>query len=366
MKKLILVLLFGLLITGCTVKYKVVGKYEDFNEVFIGSVDSDLVTGTSFIEVETVPSKMKCTGSSRIVHIPASNYIIPGNCAGQRGIAKLNCSITGPIEASFTAKSCLKGSGSGYDKEGRLFAFTFGMDDEEAQKELDILMREVKSKPELEIYEPEKVRAKKGFSTGSGFFISSDGHILTNYHVIENANTVHVLMEDQEVLARVVKADKVNDIAVIQIDSDGLITPLPFAKNTNTKVGEEVFTLGFPLIEIQGKEQKATFGRINSLSGIEDDIRLVQIDVPIQPGNSGGPLINSKGEIIGVVTATLDSIVTLYKSGVLPQNVNFAVKSDYILPTVEGLISISSDSEKKDFSHWVDEYRKSVRLIISR
>ena len=102
------------------------------------------------------------------------------------------------------------------------------------------------------------------------------------------------------------------------------------------------------------------------MSGIEDDVRLMQIDVPIQPGNSGGPLINSKGEVIGIVTATLDSIVTLYKKGVLPQNVNFAVKSDYIFPVLENITSENKSNSKKEFSAWVKKYRDSVKMVIAR
>ena len=92
----------------------------------------------------------------------------------------------------------------------------------------------------------------------------------------------------------------------------------------------------------------------------------MQIDVPIQPGNSGGPLINSKGEVIGIVTATLDSIVTLYKKGVLPQNVNFAVKSDYIFPVIDNIAPEKKNSSKKEFSSWVKKYRDSVKLVIAR
>jgi len=89
--------------------------------------------------------------------------------------------------------------------------------------------------------------------------------------------------------------------------------------------------LGYPLITIQGQEQKATFGKVNALSGIQDDIRFLQIDVPIQPSNSGGPLIDRKVRVIGVTNATLDVLNTLKESGSLPQNVNYAVKSDYII-----------------------------------
>ena len=238
MKQILLIIFFGLILSNCTVKYKVVGKYEEFNEVFIGTVNSDLMTGTSVIEVETVPSKMKCNGNSRITFIPASNYLIPGYCGGQKGVATLMCSLTGRVDATFTAKSCTKGYGTGFDKEGRMFAFTFGFKEEEAKIEIDRLMAEVKNKPDLPIYEPEKVRKEKGFSTGTGFFISNEGHMITNYHVIKNANKITVSINDKELVAKVIAQDKVNDIAIIKIDNVENISALPIIKAKNSDVGE--------------------------------------------------------------------------------------------------------------------------------
>ena len=363
MKQILLIIFFGLILSNCTVKYKVVGKYEEFNEVFIGTVNSDLMTGTSVIEVETVPSKMKCNGNSRITFIPASNYLIPGYCGGQKGVATLMCSLTGRVDATFTAKSCTKGYGTGFDKEGRMFAFTFGFKEEEAKIEIDRLMAEVKNKPDLPIYEPEKVRKEKGFSTGTGFFISNEGHMITNYHVIKNANKITVSINDKVLVAKVIAQDKVNDIAIIKIDNVENISALPIIK-ANSDVGEEVFTLGYPLVDVQGKELKATFGRINAMSGLEDDVRLMQIDVPIQPGNSGGPLINSKGEVIGNTQHLTNSYII--QKGVLPQNVNFAVKSDYIFPVLENITSENKSNSKKEFSAWVKKYKDSVKMVIAR
>ena len=121
-------------------------------------------------------------------------------------------------------------------------------------------------------------------------FFSNDGHMITNYHVIRNAKSVKVSIEDKEIDAEVISQDKANDIAIIKVDTP-VKNSIPIIKSNKTDVGEEVFTLGYPLVDVQGKELKATFGRVNSMSGLQDDIRLMQVDVPIQPGNSGGPLI---------------------------------------------------------------------------
>ena len=102
------------------------------------------------------------------------------------------------------------------------------------------------------------------------------------------------------------------------------------------RLGQEIFTLGYPLGEFLGSSVKLSTGDISSLYGIKDDPRLIQISNPIQPGNSGGPLLNEKGEIVGVVVSTLNAQYFYENNSVIPQNINFAIKSDY----VSNLISI--------------------------
>ena len=122
------------------------------------------------------------------------------------------------------------------------------------------------------------------------------------------------------------------------------MSSIPFVISTSskTKLGEDVFTLGFPLGEILGKSSKFSSGKINSLFGIQDDPRVYQISNPIQPGNSGGPLFNSNGEFIGIVFSSLNAKFFYENSDIIPQNVNFAIKSDYLL----NLISLLPDEKE--------------------
>ena len=175
---------------------------------------------------------------------------------------------------------------------------------------------------------------KKKSGSGTGFFVSRDGYLITNQHVVADATEIEVTMSDGEKYpATVVSSDSNNDVALLKIEAT--TTPLLIVSTTNVKKGTEVFTLGFPVVGIQGQEQKATYGRINALSGIQGDIRYFQIDVPVQPGNSGGPLITDDGQIIGIVTASLNQINVLKATGALPQNVNYAVKSEYFQPLLQ-------------------------------
>ena len=160
-------------------------------------------------------------------------------------------------------------------------------------------------------------------------------------------------------------------MALIKVDAEG-IRPLNIFNGSNINKGQEIFTIGYPLVQIQGQEPKATFGRINSLSGIKDDIRFFQIDAPIQPGNSGGPLLDNSGNVIGVVTATLAQFVALRESGSLPQNVNYAVKSDYFIPLLNSKIPGEWHSkDKNNESHpnipeSIKVVEKSIVLIIAK
>jgi S1-C subfamily serine protease len=134
--------------------------------------------------------------------------------------------------------------------------------------------------------------------------------------------------------------------------------------------GQEIFTLGYPLISLQGQEQKATFGRVNALSGVRGDTRFVQIDAPIQPGNTGGPLVNEKGEVVGIVSSMLHPMATLSLAGTLPQNVNYAVKSDLAHEMVRHWLG--SDWQEADpagssraFGELIAEIEDAVVLIIA-
>ncbi|HLV00618.1 MAG TPA: trypsin-like peptidase domain-containing protein [Acidobacteriota bacterium] len=143
---------------------------------------------------------------------------------------------------------------------------------------------------------------------GSGFFVDSEGHILTNYHVIEDAETLEVtLWDESKADAQVVGVDPINDVALLKIDcSAGECRPIKLAADKELKVGQKVLAIGNPF----GLQRTLTTGIISSLgrsletrTGIMDD--LIQTDAAINPGNSGGPLLNTSGEVIGINTAIL-------------------------------------------------------------
>ena len=211
------------------------------------------------------------------------------------------------------------------------------------------------------LYEPEI----KGF--GSGFIISKEGHILTCYHVIEGSGTVKVKVGDNLHSAKVIRKDSINDLALLKIS--GSFPALAFSSKRIAKMGQEVFTIGYPNPILQGVNAKLTKGSVNSLTGIQDDVRLYQISIPVQPGNSGGPLLDMNGNVIGIIVAMLDAKTTFKISGSLPQNVNYAVKGTYAqalldtLPEVSG--NLLSAYPKKSFDNVVDRVKKCVVLIVT-
>jgi S1-C subfamily serine protease len=361
-------LIFLLQATACTATYPVVGSFNDYNEVFKGQVNADLMRGTSFIQVTGQNSGIKCTGGSRVLHVPASNYIagmflIP-YCEGQTGIADLACDDGRRIRANWTADSCTSGSGSGHDQHGAVFQFAFGMSDAEARDKLAQQAAVAATRPALPVYKPKETRKQIGFSTGTAFLVTSDGYLVTNYHVIEDASQISLLVDGATVPARVITRDQANDVALLKAEIRG--TPISVSASAKLAVAEQVMTLGYPLVQIQGQALKASFGRVNALSGIGDDPRLVQIDVPIQPGNSGGPLVNERGELVGVVTATLNQLVTLRETGSLPQNVNYAVKAEYIRAILAELNLEKTSQSSSGFKAIVERYATSVYLVVAK
>jgi S1-C subfamily serine protease len=169
--------------------------------------------------------------------------------------------------------------------------------------------------------------------TGSGILFSRNGHILTNHHVIENASRFTVELNNNGVKnnyrAEVVISDKDNDIAILQIKDPPLQNfelNYSFKENGLMDVGSTVFTIGFPYaLSGMGKEAKFTDGKISSKTGYNGSINSFQTTIPVQPGNSGGPVFNESGQLVGLINATFKEA----------DNVSYAIKLNYIKNLIE-------------------------------
>ncbi len=166
--------------------------------------------------------------------------------------------------------------------------------------------------------------------TGTGFFITDEGHILTNNHVVSGAGAVAVVVEGQEPrIAEIVGLDEETDLALLKVD--GPAVPVTFGSTELARLGQTVFAIGFPSPQIQGVSHKVTMGIISSLTGLMDDAKSYQIDVAVQPGNSGGPLFSATGEVIGVVFARVDDAVYAEATGAIAQKINYAIKNGPVM-----------------------------------
>ncbi len=182
-----------------------------------------------------------------------------------------------------------------------------------------------------------------GFTTGTAFFISDDGYLLTNFHVVSEAVRIEVRTRQGKFSAKLIKTDRANDLALLKVvRGTELFRPLPLGVSRGVKLGDSVFTIGFPNTSVQGMEPKFTDGKINGIFGMQDDPRHFQISVAVQPGNSGGALVDARGNAIGIVTFRLDDLKTFRLTGSLPQNVNYAIKSAFVGAFLDAVPELTS------------------------
>jgi len=204
-------------------------------------------------------------------------------------------------------------------------------------------------------------------STGTGFFITSKGHLITNLHVIKGGRRIEVLTNNGLVSAELVKKDENNDLALLKVQ--GEFTVFAITSSRKTKLGSSVATIGFPNVGIQGFAPKYAKGEIASLSGFSDAAGYFQISVPTQPGNSGGALFDELGNVVGVVSAKLNASSAYKASGSLPENVNYAIKSSFLLgflesiPQVNELLVEPATLERKS-EDILDAAQKASALVI--
>jgi len=215
-----------------------------------------------------------------------------------------------------------------------------------------------------------QVNQKKNLTTycGSGFFIAPN-IVATNYHVVSGASRIAVEYNNEVALMAVVIAkDEVSDLALLKVYGlEDVVNPLVLANSSGVREGNRVYAVGFPLPMVMGPRAKMSEGIISSTSGMLGDLRMFQISTPVQPGNSGGPLLNEQAEVVGVVAAGLNATFMM-KQGIIPQNVNYAVK----INNIRNLISNSGLDDSLEAPKYncslsaadvMDIARKAVVLI---
>ena len=184
------------------------------------------------------------------------------------------------------------------------------------------------------------IEVSNPLAAGTGFFITDDGYLISNNHVVEDGTEIRLVTSERVILAKVVKIDTANDLALLK--AEGKFSPLPIVASKSAHLGNSVVTVGFPDPGLQGFAPKFARGEIAALSGAADDPKYFQISVPVQPGNSGGALVDEHGNVVGVVAAKLSALAALNTSGALPENVNYAVKSSFLLSFLESAPEISA------------------------
>jgi S1-C subfamily serine protease len=165
-----------------------------------------------------------------------------------------------------------------------------------------------------------------GPSFGTAFFVSDQGYALTNHHVIEGCRSVAAIQDGRPVPAHVVRRDERNDLALIRVH---VPVTVPFAKfrgSPGIRAGEGVVVAGYPLPSVLQNGMNVTTGNVSALAGMGGNTALMQITAPVQPGNSGGPLLDMSGNVVGVIVSKLNAMRVAQATGDIPQNINFAVQ----------------------------------------
>ena len=157
---------------------------------------------------------------------------------------------------------------------------------------------------------------------GTGFFVSASGHALTNNHVVNGCERIASVIEGQMVPSIVVRVDKQNDLALIRAQMPGTVRFAKFRASPGIRVGEDVVVAGFPLQSVLQNGLNVTRGNVSAMGGIGGNTAEMQMTAPVQPGNSGGPLFDMSGNVVGVVVSRLNSQAVKTET----QNINYAVQ----------------------------------------
>jgi S1-C subfamily serine protease/uncharacterized protein len=166
-------------------------------------------------------------------------------------------------------------------------------------------------------------------ASGTAFAINTSGQFLTNYHVIKGCEAVRLRLPAGAQDGAIIATDERNDLAVVRVAATG-IEPMRFREGRGIRPADAVVALGFPYAGLLATSPQVTTGTVSALAGLNDDSRFLQLTAPVQPGNSGGPLVDLSGNVVGIVSARINDLAVAAVTGSLPQNINFAIKSNTV------------------------------------
>jgi tetratricopeptide (TPR) repeat protein len=242
-------------------------------------------------------------------------------------------------------------------------------------RQLTLIFEAIKNKTQPSTPQPPKSK-DVAIATGTGFLFGPQDYIITNYHVVKGTSEVKVKFTNGESInAEVVARDTQNDVAILKLTKSPSFQSreMKFGDSSMVRMGDKVFTIGYPHIGIMGFKPKYTEGVISAVTGIKDNPTVFQTTVPIQPGNSGGPLFNDKGEVVGLTTSSL-SLLAIESMGAIPQSVNYAVKSSFVKNVIgtipeallsnRGIVVVPTDSNSR--SDFIEAISKNVVLILGK
>jgi S1-C subfamily serine protease len=183
-------------------------------------------------------------------------------------------------------------------------------------------------------------------ASGTGFAVTYGGHVITNNHVITGCSRIKIHHRGKSIPATVISKDRTNDLALIRGD----FKPKKIFRlsKSGPQLMQDVFVAGYPFGKRISSSVKVTKGIVSSLTGIGNNFSNIQIDAALQPGNSGGPIINENGNVVGVAVAKLDLKQVIKKWGVIPENTNFGIKANVVRSLLRGnQVNIGGSKSRK-------------------
>ncbi|WP_375311990.1 serine protease [Bradyrhizobium sp. A5] len=247
-----------------------------------------------------------------------------------RAVLNFDLTSTGPVIAAL-ANCVTKVKADGLDKAG------------------DFTKIAAKPQPAPDKQTPPAGSKAARARTGTGFVVSATGHVVTNNHVIDGCvgDIKGNLTGEAAMVLRVVSSDANNDLALLQAPSTTTFKDFARIRDRSIRSGDSVIVIGFPFHGLLTSDFTVTTGIASSLSGMRNDTRFLQISAPVQPGNSGGPLFDTTGQIVGVVTAKIPALRIAAATGTIPENINFAIKTGMLRDFLDNSVVPYQTAEPK-------------------